>query len=64
LGGEGLSSKCVGVGFDEKEKRGNKGDATRKIKGMISRYDRIGYFFQCIIPQVDHYPSMGTHILY
>jgi hypothetical protein len=64
LGGEGLSSKCVGVGSEERRKGEAREIATNKIEGMILRYDRIGYFLHCIIPQVDHYPRMGAHILY
>jgi hypothetical protein len=45
LGGEGLSSKCVGAGL-RKGERGNKGVAANKIEGQILRCDRL---FCCFV---------------
>jgi hypothetical protein len=42
-------------GSEEKSKGAAREIETNKIKGMILRYDKLGYLLQCIIPQVDHY---------
>jgi hypothetical protein len=64
LGGEGLSSKCVEAGFEERSKGEIREIKTCNIVELILRYDRLGYLLHCIIPQVDQYPRMGAHILY